>query len=60
VAEIQKNIIKRGKRNGVSRMFHAKNDKEMIATWRLDLDRILHVFNVCSVTPIRLPLTSHF
>ena len=31
-------------------MFHAKNDKETIATWRLDLNRILHVFNVRSVT----------
>ena len=29
-------------------MFHAKNDKETIATWRSDLNRILHVFNVRS------------
>ena len=50
VAEIQKNIIERGQRNGLSRMFHAKNDKETIATWRLDLNRILHVFNVCGLT----------
>jgi len=48
VAEIQRSVIERGKRNVVSRHFHAKNDKEMIATWRLDLNRILHVFNVRS------------
>ena len=41
-------------------MFHAKNDKETIATWRSDLNRILHVFNVRSVTPIRTPLTAYF
>ena len=60
VAEIQKNIIERGQRNGLSRMFHAKNDKETIATWRVDLNRILHVFNVCGVTPARPSLTAHF
>ena len=37
-------------------MFHAKGDKETIATWRLDLTRILHVFNVRSVTTIAQPL----
>ena len=52
VAEIQRNIVKRGKRNGVTRMFHAKNDKETIATWRLDLNRILHIFNVRSITSV--------
>jgi len=41
-------------------MFHAKNDKETIATWRSDLDRFLHVFNVGSVTPAQPPLTVHF
>jgi len=60
VAEIQKNIIERGRRNGLSRMFHAKNDKETIATWRTDLNRILHIFNVCRVTPAGSPLTIHF
>jgi hypothetical protein len=29
--------------------FYAKNDKETIATWKLELDRILQVFNVRSV-----------
>ena len=50
VAEIQRNIVERGKRNAVTRLFHVKNDKEAVTTWKLDLNRILHVFNVRSVT----------
>ena len=49
VAEIQKKVVKRSGRNAISRLFHAKNDKESIAAWKLDLNRTLHVFNVCSV-----------
>jgi len=41
-----------------SRLFHAKNDKEVIAAWRLDLNRVLHVFNVRSAGSVLLPLTS--
>ena len=54
--QIQRKIIKQGKRNVVSRPVHAKNDKETIAIWRSDLDRILVVFKVRSVVPVRLPL----
>jgi len=50
--EIQTHIIKRSKRNAISRRYHAKDDEEAIAAWKLDLDGILHVFNVCSVTPV--------
>lgn len=57
VTEIQREVIKRGKQNTISRLFHA-NDKEIIATWRLDLDRILHIFNVRSVTSVWPLLTS--
>ena len=32
----------------VARLFHAKNDEDTIATWKKDLDRILHIFNVRS------------
>ena len=53
---IQKKIVKQGKRNVVSRHIHAKNDKETIATWRSDLNRILHVFNVRPVVFVRPPL----
>ena len=49
---IQSNIAKRSKRNKLSRFFHTKNDKEMVATWRQDLNRILHVFNVCYIISI--------
>jgi len=48
VAEIQKNIIKRSGRRGVSRVLHAWSDKNAISAWGSDLNRILHVFNVCS------------
>ena len=53
--EMQGRIAKQGKRNVVSRHLHAKNDKERIAAWRLDLNRILHVFNVCPIISVRLP-----
>ena len=56
VAEIQEKIIEKGGRNIVSRVFHAKNDKESIAGWNLDLNRILHVFNVRPVVCTRLSL----
>ena len=59
MAEIQRKAIKRGKRNPVSRLLQAKNDKDVIAAWRVDLDRILRVFNVCSVVVVRLSLTVH-
>jgi hypothetical protein len=46
VADIQKRLVKWGKRNVASRHFHAKKDKETIAAWRLDLEKILQVFKV--------------
>ena len=45
-------MIKQGKRNVISRHLHAKNDKDKIAGWKLDLNRILQVFNVRSVIPV--------
>ncbi|KAF9787199.1 hypothetical protein BJ322DRAFT_707230 [Thelephora terrestris] len=45
VAEILRKIAERGKRNTVSRLFHAKDDKDTIAAWRQDLIRVIHVFN---------------
>ena len=48
VAEIQRKIIEKRERNPLSQLVHAKNDKEIIAAWRLDLIRILQVFNVRS------------
>jgi len=58
VAEIQGNIVEKGGRSLSSRLAHTKNDKEVIATWRSELDRILHVFNVRSVGSDRQSLTT--
>ena len=60
MAEIQRNVIDQGKRNVISRHFHAKNDKEKIAGWKLDLNRILLVFNVRSmISVLRQALTRY-
>ena len=58
VAEIQGNVIKRGGRHGMSRFFRSREDKDAIAGWKSDLNRILHVFNVCSV-PSRFVVTNY-
>ena len=49
VAEIQANVIKRSGRHRMSRFLHSGGDKDAIAAWKSELNRILHVFNVCSV-----------
>ena len=49
VADIERNLAKWDKRNGISRCLHAKKGKEKIAAWRLGLENILGVFNVRSV-----------
>ena len=53
-------VIKQSKRNVLSRLFNAKDDKEAIAAWRLDLNRILHVFNVRSIASSPPLLTIRF
>ena len=58
--EIQRHIIKRGKRNVISRRYRAKDDREAITAWRSDLNEVLHVFNVCFVTSARRLLTPRF
>ena len=47
VGKIQGKATKYSGRGRVSRLIHSKNDKEKIAAWKLELDRILQVFNVC-------------
>jgi len=49
---IQENIVKRGRRNVISRLYRAKDDKEAIAAWELDLNRVWHVFNVRSAISV--------
>jgi len=51
--------MKKG-RNLISRLIHARNDKEIIFGWKLHLMRILQVFNVRSTDFVRLPLTASF
>ena len=50
--EIQRHIIERDKRSVISRRYHAKDDKKVIATRKLDLSGVLDVFNVRSVTSV--------
>ena len=50
---------KRG-RNRLSRVVHAKSDKDAVGAWKLDLNRILHVFNVRSITSVWSPLNDRF
>jgi hypothetical protein len=52
LGEIQRKIIQKNKRNAVSRLFHAKDGKETIASWKSDLARILQIFNVRSVVSV--------
>jgi hypothetical protein len=60
VAAIQKKVVKKSKRNTISRLFHAKDDKDTIANWKQDLNRILHIFNVRSVGSVLHLLTVPF
>ena len=57
MGEIQGSAIKQARRNVISRHLHAKNDKEKIAVWKSDLNRILQVFNVRSIISVWLSLT---
>ena len=58
VNEIQKSIDRQGKRITIARLLRG-NDKEAIAAWRSDLDRILRVFNVRFIASVLLLLTFH-
>ena len=60
MAGIQHKVIEKGKRNAVSQVFHSKNDKDAIAGWKQDLNRILQIFTVRSINPIRQSLIHHF
>ena len=59
VAGIREKIVEKCGRSLLSRLANAKNDKETLATWKSDLNRILHVFNVCPVFAARISLTVH-
>ena len=58
--KIQEMVIEKGRRNRLSRLVNARNDKTTIAAWKFDLNRILSVFNVRSITCLRSPLIVGF
>ena len=60
MADIQKYMIKRGKRNAISRFRHEKKDNEVIATWMRSLDKIRRDFEVCFFVLTRRLLTFRF
>ena len=56
------NIIKRGKRNVLSRSFHARDNEKAIAVWKLDFDDICRILEVrpfhcefATITNFQLP-----
>jgi hypothetical protein len=57
VAEIERKVVKQSNRGSASRLLHVKNDKEKIAAWKLDLNRILHVFQAGPVVSLLIFLT---
>ena len=60
VSQIQKSAVEPDKRNPLSRVFNAKNDKDRVTAWRSDLDRILHIFEVRSTAhSLQTLLTVH-
>ena len=58
MSDIERNIIKRCKRNVLSRQFRARDDEKAIAAWKLELDKIRQVFEVRSFTCTWRLLTS--
>ena len=60
MAQIQRSAVEPDKRNVISRVFNPKKDKDAIAAWRSDLDRIVRVFEVHStVRSLPTLLTAH-
>ena len=60
VDEIKENVDELSGRGAFSRLLHSKDDKGRIATWRLKLTEVLHVFNVRSITSLFTFLTIAF
>ena len=45
-SEIKSKTGKPSKRRAIVQVFYARNDKEVIAAWRSDLNIVLDIFNV--------------
>lgn len=50
VGKVQRKLAKRDRGGVVHQWFHAEEDRKAIAAWRVDLKKIIQVFEVCSVT----------
>ena len=59
MTDIRTRVAKRSKQNAICRAFHAKSDSQTIASWNMNLNRILLIFNVSSVVSVRPVLTVH-
>ena len=60
VADIQRRVDEKNDRDVFSRVLHAQSDKNAISAWKEDLNRLLQIFNVRSVSSALLPLTTPF
>ena len=60
VDKIHEKVTEKGERNRFSRALQAKSDKDTIAAWKSDLNRILHVFTVRLITCVRSSLIVRF
>ena len=60
IDEIRKTVTEKCERKNLSRLFQAKNDKDVIATWKYNLGRVLLIFTVRSAGSVLLSLTSLF
>ena len=49
IAEIQGEVLKRSGRRRISRFLRSKDDKDAVAGWKSDLNRLLRLLNVCLV-----------
>jgi hypothetical protein len=47
VEGIRVHVVKRGKRNVLSRYFNERDDKKAIAAWKVDLGQIRGALTVC-------------
>jgi len=58
--EIQEAVTEKGRGSLLSRVFLVKSDKVTVTAWKLNLYRILHIFNVRSATFAWSKLTIRF
>jgi hypothetical protein len=60
LAGIQRNVVKQGKRNAITRFIRSKAEKDKIVGWKQDLAMVLHVFNVRLIGSAGYPRLNYF